>query len=263
MDHTGSRAILVVALLVTAGCQGLYGSPDPPSDRRAVDTLHQAQQATHNISSYQYTIDGQVQIRRNSRKKSVDFTGHGIVNVDRQQVKVTVRTRGDTRVGRRNTRVAYLDGYTLDVACPISGWARHNLTETTRWLNYTSLGQQLALLDRTTVYWNGTEVVNGAETAIVTAYPSEQQLKTRESPPTGTVGAQGGANFENATVRAWINTETGRVLKVQRQIHVRGDGATGVATITYHFSEYNDPTNITRPSFEEYGSQLSGDCVGT
>lgn len=261
MAHPTSRAFVVAALLVTAGCQGLYGSSMPASDPRAEDALDRAQQASRNVTSYRYAVDGQVRIRGDSRSRSVDITGHGIVDVDRQRANETVRTRGDTEAGRRDTRVAYVDGYTLDVACARVGWARHNLTESTRWFNYTPLGQQLALLDRTNVYWSGTEVVDGVETAVVTAHPSERQLRTSHDLPTGNVGTRGGASFQNATVRAWIDTETGRVRKVRREIHIRGDDSTGVATITYRFSGYDDPTAITRPSFEEYGPRWSSDCV--
>lgn len=213
------------------------------------------------VTSYRYTIDGQVRIRHDSRSASVAITGHGLVDVERQRANVTVQTRRDTAVGHRETRVAYLDGYTLDVSCARVGWASHNLTESTRWLNYTSLGRQLALLDRTTVYWSGTAVVDGVETAVVTAHPTERQLQTGPRLPTGNAGPRGGATFQNATVRAWIDTGTGRVLRVQREIRVRGDGSTGVATITYRFSGYNDPTTVTRPSFEDYGPQWRSDCV--
>lgn len=262
MPLSGARTLLVVALLATAGCQGLSGSPEPPSDQRAVDAVDRAQRAALNVTSYRYTVDGQVQIRDNGRTESIDIAGNGIVNVDQQRVNMTVHTRGGTRTGRRGTRVAYLDGYTLDVACARLGWARHNLTESTRWLNYTALGQQLTLLDRTAVYWNGTEVVDGVEAAVVTAQPTEQQLQTSQSLPNGNEVTRGSATFQNATVRVWISTQTGRLLKVQREIHVREEESTGVANITFHFSDYDDPTNVTRPSFEDYGSQWSDDCVG-
>lgn len=263
MAHSTPQTLLVVALLVTAGCQGLYGSSDPSSDRRAVDAVDQAREAALNVTSYRFTIDGQVRIRDNSQTEAVEVTGDGIVDVDRQRANVTVGTRGDTRVGLRDTRMAYLDGYTLDIECSRLGWARYNLTESTRWLDYTSLGRQLALLDRTNVYWNGTETVDGVETAVVTAHPTEQQLQTNQNLPAGNVGTEGGATFQNATVRVWIDTETDRILKAQREIHVRGDGTTAVATITFHFSEYNEPTNVTRPSFEESGSEWKGDCPET
>ena len=226
------RVILVVFLVVTAGCQGLDGSSEAPSDRRAVDAVNQAQAVAHNITAYRVTLDGHVSTSDSSRTESVEITGDGSVNVHRQRANLTVNTRGDTGVGFGHTRKAYVDGYTLDAECSRMGWARYNLTESNRWLNYTSLGQQLTLLDLTSVYWNGTERIDGVETAVVTAYPTEQQLQRSWNLPTGNVGAAGGATFQNATVRVWINTETHRIRKVQREIHVRGNGKTAVATIT-------------------------------
>lgn len=258
-----SRTLLVAVLLLTAGCQGLYGPSNAPSDQRAVEALNHTQAEVPNIKSYRFTVDGQVQIHDNSRTESVDVTGGGIVNVNRQRMNLTVGTRGDTPLGHPGPRVAYLEGYTLDMECSRMGWARYNLTESPRWFNYTPLGQQLALLDRTNVYWNGTETVNGIETAVVTAHPTEKQLQRNQNLPSGNGVTQGGANFQNATVRVWINTGTNRILKVQREIHVHGDGATAVATITFHFSDYNEPTNVTRPSFEEAGFEWEGDCPRT
>lgn len=261
--HSALRTILVAALLVTAGCQGLFGSSQPPSDDRAVEAVTQAQEATRDITSYRFTVDGQVQIRENSRTESIEITGKGVVNVEHRRANETIGTRGDTRVGFRETRMAYVDGYTLDVECSRLGWARYHLTESTRWLNYTSLGRQLTLLDRTNVYWNGTETLDGVEMAVVTAHPTEQQLEANQNLPTMSGVTQGGANVQNATIRVWINTETDRIRKVQRELHVRGDGATAVATVTYRFGNYNDPTNITRPSFEDSGNEWVGDCPGT
>jgi len=246
------RAILVVFLVVTAGCQGLGGPSEAPSDQRAVDAVNQAQATARNITSYRATIDGTVRISDTRRTESVEITGDGIVNVHRQRANMTVNTRGDTRVGFRHTRRVYVDGYTLDTECSRMGWARYNLTESNRWLNYTSLGQQLTLLDLTSVYWNGTERVDGVETAVVTAHPTEQQLQRSWSLPTGNVGTAGGATFQSATVRVWINTETHRIRKVQREIRVRANEKTAVVTTTFHFTEYDDPTNITRPAFEQF-----------
>jgi hypothetical protein len=54
----------------------------------------------------------------------------------------------------------------------------------------------------------------------VTAQSTERQLQQSRSPLPGNVGTQEGAHFQNATVRVWIDTETDRIRKVQREIHV-------------------------------------------
>lgn len=253
MAYSTRRTVLVAALLMTAGCQGLSGSPNPPSDDRAVEAVSQVQEATGEITSYWFTVDGQVQIRETSRTESIEITGNGIVNVKHRRANETI-PHGDTRTMVRGARMAYVDGYTLEVECSRLGWSRYNLTESTRWLNYTSLGQQLTLLDRTNVYWNGTETIDGAEMAVVTAGPTEQQLEANRNLPTRSSVTQGSADFQSATIRVWIDRETDRIRKVQRELHVRADEVTVVATVTYRFADYNGPTNITRPSFEESGT---------
>jgi len=256
-------ALVVVVLVVTAGCQGFTGSSAPPSDQQAVDAVAQAQDVSRNVTAYRVSIDGHVEIRDDSRSESIEIAGDGVVNTNRQRMNVTLGAQGDTQVGLRDTRRAYVDGYTLTTECSRLGWARHNLTKSTPWFNYTPLGQQLTLLDRTNVYWNGTDIVNGTETAVVTAYPTEDKLQANQNLPTGNIGTQGSATLDNATVRVWTDTETHRVRKVQREIHVRGDGATGVATITFRFTDYNEPTTITRPSFEDAGAEWSSGCPDT
>jgi hypothetical protein len=262
MTHSALRTTLVAVLLVTVGCQGLSGSSNPPSDDRAVEAVMQAQEATGDITSYRFTVDGQVQISENSRTESTEITGDGVVDVEHRRVNETIN-RGVQGPGYRVARIGYVDGYTFDVECSRVGWARYNLTESTRWFNYTSLGQQLTLLDRTNIYWNGTETLDGVEMAVVTAHPTEQQLEANQKLPTKSGVTQGGAIFQNATIRIWIDTETNRVRKVQRELRIRGDGATAVSTVTYRFADYNDPTNITRPSFNRSGPKWAGGCPGT
>lgn len=260
IQHSRIRTLLLVALIASAGCQALSGSSAPPSDERAVDAVTRAQEAVSNLTTYRFALDGEVQIRGDSRTEAVDLAGGGVVNVEERRANLTVGTQGDTGANRRATRTGYLDAYTLDIECSRMGWARYNLTESTRWLNYTALGEQLSLLDQTTVYWNGTEVVDGVETAVVTAQPTEQQLQASQNLPTGNVGTQGGATFENATLRVWIATETDRIRKVERKIHVSGGESTAVATVTFDFDDYDAPTSITRPSFEDSGFKWESRC---
>lgn len=72
--HSTPGPLVVVALLVTAGCQGLYGSSASSSDQRAVDAVDRAQEAALDVTSYRYTTDGQVQMRDDSRSRSVEQT---------------------------------------------------------------------------------------------------------------------------------------------------------------------------------------------
>jgi hypothetical protein len=260
MVHSTLRALLVAALLVTAGCQAPLGSSAPPSDDRAVAAVDRAREATGGVTSYRFTVDGEVRIREAGRTESVGIRGSGVVDVANRRANETVVARGDTGPMVRDTRMAYVEGYTLDVECARLGWARYDLAESTRWVEYTTLGQQLALLDRTTVYWNGTETVDGTEVAVVTARPTEQQLEAARDLPTGGGVTQGGASVRNATVRVLIDADTGRIREVRRELHVGAGEATAVATVTYRFADYDAPTNVTRPGFEESGARWESGC---
>ena len=260
MVHSTLWAVLVAALLVTAGCQTPFGSSAPPSDERAVAAVDRAREATDGVTSYRFTVDGEVRIRESGRTESVGIRGSGVVDVAHRRANETVVTRGDTALVVRDTRRAYVEGYTLDVECSRLGWARYDLAESTRWVEYTALGQQLALLNRTNVYWNGTETVDGTQVAVVTARPTEQQLEAARDLPTGGGVTQGGANVRNATVRALIDTETGRIREFRRELHVGAGEATAVATVTYRFDDYDAPTNVTRPGFEESGVEWETGC---
>jgi hypothetical protein len=262
MGRATLRTVLVAALLVTAGCQSLTGSPNPPSDERAVEAVRQAWMATDGVTSYRFTVDGQVRIRETGRTESIGITGTGVIDVEQRRANETVRARGDTGPMGRETRMAYLEGYTLSAECARLGWARYDLAESTRWLNYTSLGQQLTLLDRTNVYWEGTQTVDGTELAVVTARPTERQLEANRNLPTSPGVTQGSANLRNATVRVWIDMGTDRVRKVERVLHVQADDVTAVATVTYRFADYNRPADVTRPSFEESGTMWESRCPG-
>lgn len=129
------------------------------------------------------------------------------------------------------------------------GWGRENLTQSVRWLNYTPLGQQLALLSRTDVYWRGTELVNGTKTAVVTAFPTEKEFQSvTTGPGMGQVSiGNGNVNFQNATVTVWISTKTGRIVKTRYKLQISRGGTTAVGTITARYTDYNEPVTVTQP----------------
>lgn len=248
--------LFVGTLFVTAGCQGLFGPSQPPSDERAVAALDRAQAAAADVTSYRFSVDGRVEATSDGERLSRDVTGSGAVNVGERRMNATVRTRD----GARST---YIHGYTVDTECSRIGWTRRNLTRSTRWLNYTALGQQLALLDRTNVYWEGTGSVDGTETAVVSASPTERDFRAvADAQGTGD-GDPGSANIENATVTVWISRETGRVLQAHREVRVGSGGSTATASVTFRFHDYGDPVTVTRPSFGQESARWKTGCPGS
>jgi hypothetical protein len=91
------------------------------------------------------------------------------------------------RFPRRGPWAVCLTGYTAYRECARVGRERENLPRSARWLGYTPIGEQLAPLDRTDVYWRGTGTVDGTEAAVLTV-PRRKTTSCRSgilsAPPT-------------------------------------------------------------------------------
>lgn len=243
-------ALLLTAVLVTTGCLG--GPSQPPSDQRAIETLNDSQDTMAEVTSYRTTVDGRVDAAGNDEEISLSVTGTVTVNATTQQMNATAGVRGGRDVaGRSATRQSYLDGYTAYTECARIGWARQNLSESRSWHTYTPVGQQLSALNETNVYWNGTKSVDGTEAAVIVAYPTKEDLQAVPNVRSGGTSDLAGANLENTTLRVWVDTDTGRPLKARRHIRVSKGGNTATATVTYRFTEYNEPTAVTLPEHDE------------
>jgi hypothetical protein len=187
---------------------------------------------------------------RDGDEVTVTLDGGVLVNVSAQRMNSTGQLHDRTRP-TPGTRRTYVTGYTAYSECRLSGWGRRNLSESREWFAYTPIGERLAVLERTPVYWHGTEGLNGTETVVVVAYPTQQELQA--TPGVWSLAPQdpGDANFQNATQTVWISTETWRPLQIRRETVWRTDGADVTLTATWRFDGYNAPTAITRPSFDE------------
>ena len=248
-------ALLLATLLVTTGCLGgVFGPSRPPSDERALDAVDRSLAASADVTSFRFSLDGRAEATSDGDTRTVDLSGGGVANVSRRRLNATTRTRG-------TARSSYVDGYTAYTECARVGWARENLNRSAVWADYTPLGQQLALLNRSNVYWRGTRTVDGTETVVVTAWPTRRELRSVAA-ARGTGGPDlDGRNVENVTVTAWIGTETGRLLRTRSEIRVARRGATATATLTLRFTDYGEPVEVERPSFDEDGLWETG-CPG-
>lgn len=239
-------ALLLAAVLLSAGClgTGVFGPSRPPSDERAIDAVDRGLRTAADVDSYRFSVDGRVRATREGETRSVDVAGSGVVNAGRRQMNATTRTRG-------TTRSAYVTGYTAYTECPRLGWGREDLARSAPWIEHTPLGRQLALLNRSNVYWRGTETVDGTEAAVVVARPTEREFGSlADARGTGGPDLDGG-NLKNATVTAWLGTETGHLLRTRIDIRVVQGGATATATLTVGFSGYDEPVTVERPPFDE------------
>jgi hypothetical protein len=238
-------ALLLAAVLTTTGCLGgVVGPSRPPSDERALDAVDRSLSTATDVTSYRFALDGRAEATGDGDGLSVDLSGSGVANVTQRRLNATTRARG-------SARSVYVTGYTAYTECARIGWAREDLTRPTPWVDYTPLGQQLALLNHSNVYWRGTETIEGTEAAVVTAWPTRRELRSMaDARGTGGPDLDGG-NVENVTVTAWIGAETGRLLRTRSEIRVTRRGATATATLTLRFTGYGDPTDVQRPSFDE------------
>lgn len=243
-------ALLLAAVLVTSGCLG--GPSQPPSDQRAMDALNHSQDAMAEVTSYRTTVDGRVEATGNDEEITLTLAGSAAVNASSRRMNATARVDGDrTGASGSGTQRTYVDGDTAYAECARIGWERQNLSESRSWLTYTPVGQQLGVLNESNVYWNGTESVDGRETAVIVAYPSQEELRAVPSVRNGGATNLGDANLEDATLRVWIETDTGRPVKARRHIRVSESGNTATATVTFRFTDYNEQMPVTVPDLDE------------
>jgi len=261
--RSATLALVLAVVLVTAGCSGLLGPSRPPSDQRALDAVNRSQEAVADVESYRFALDGHVTATDGDERGALDVTGEGVANVSRQRLNATISADDGSAPAPMHdaTRSAYVTGYTAYTECRV-GWGRENLTRSTPWVDHTPLGRELALLNRTDVYWRGTETVNGTEAAVVVAYPTKGELQSLAD-------AQGTTDFEDANVKnvtetVWFDTGSWRPLKVRREVRVGGgvfSSSTATATVTLRFANYDRPTTVTRPSFDPNETWHAG-CPG-
>ncbi|RDI69795.1 hypothetical protein [Halopelagius longus] len=239
--RTRFPAVVVALLLLTAGCSALTDDR-PPSDERAVDATAKAASALDPVSTYRFALDGTVRASDGDRTRTVDVDGEGVV--DTRQRKMASNATVDGR-----TRRQYLDGYTTYAECaePWDGWSVENASNSTEWTKLTPLGRQVEILQRSNVYWEGNRTVDGNRTAVVVAHPSKRTLTSL--PSVGRTATDlSEADVDNATLRMWIDAETGRPVKSELDVSLSTGGASGELEATTRYYGYGEPANVTIPS---------------
>lgn len=107
LSETMRRALLsllVAGLLVTTGCLGIFdsGVSRPPSDQRALDVVNQTQAATNSISTYRFSINGQMTTTGDDAK-SYHISGGGVTDVREKELK------GSTSLDARSRSTYIMD----------------------------------------------------------------------------------------------------------------------------------------------------------
>ncbi len=240
--------VLLVAVLVTAGCVGPLGASRPPSDQQAVETLNRTDRALEAVTTYRVRTNGTATLSAGDREETQTLTTRTRVNVTARQVNSTGR-QSDPYLQGTGERRAYVTGYTAYTECKLTGWGQRNLSESRPWVAYTPLGSQLAVFDQTPVYWRGTQQLDGRETAVIRAYPTGEEFDAAAGPWSIAVDPDD-AILRNATLTLWVDTETWRPRQLRHETVWR-NGGTVRLNATVRFTDYNEPTPVTRPSFRE------------
>ncbi|MDZ7701332.1 MAG: hypothetical protein U5J98_04290 [Halobacteriales archaeon] len=240
-------ALLLACLLVTSGCAGLLGEERSPSDQRAQDALNRSRAALADVSSYRARNDGFGRMTGDDREITADVRGEVLVNVTSREMRSNGRV-DDPSNPLPGVRRTYVDNYTVLTECRLAGWGREELSTSRDWFAYTPIGEQFAMLSRSPVYWEGRERLNGTQVAVVEAHPTKEELLAVPSVWTLEPEDPEQANFQNATVRVWLSTETWLPLQIMRESHWKAGGARVTLSTTWRYDGYDEPANVTRPS---------------
>jgi len=213
------------------------------------------------VGSYRTTVDGEVVATAEDERVSFRIRGEVLVNVTSQRLNATARVEGLPGANPGgDPSETYLDGYTAYMECARVGWERRNLSRSEPWLDYTPLGQHLALLNRTEVYWRGTDTVDGRNASVVVAYPTKEDLEAVDLRSVGMAERLESATVENLTVTVWLDVGTDRPIRIRRDVVGSQDGATARANGTYRFTDFDAPTHLGAPEID--GTTWATGCPG-
>lgn len=251
------RELVLAALVAFAGCSALGGAP-APSDDRALEVRNRTATALESVETYR--LRQSIAVHADGDGETIDVRGSGTGSVNR----TTHRMRMSTTVDGHSA-TSYVRGYTAYRACggQWGGYVVENLSRSPGWFTHTPLGNQLDLLRETNVYWGGTPSVAGNRTDLIVAYPSKDTLleftqrRQRDSTDLREV------DLKNATIKLWVDPETGRPVKssVELVLGKHGTTATARTTMTYH--GYNRPTEIRLPESVLDEENHRGFCPGS
>lgn len=233
----------VALLVLLAGCGGVLDQR-PPSDERAVEVRSDLLDAVSEVDTYRFAADFHAEGTEGDDRRTVRVASNGSVSVADRRLHATSRYE-------EQEKETYVVGDRIYTECasPWSGWGLRNVSEEAddggRWLNATPLGRQAAILERSRVYWVGTETVDGRETAVIEARPTNRELR----------GLSDGFNsgdltqraVKNVTLRVWVDVESDLPVKSVLSIELRRGGVSVSGTATTTFSDYGEPVSITVP----------------
>ncbi|CCQ33234.1 membrane lipoprotein [Halorhabdus tiamatea SARL4B] len=251
--HRAVPAVLLAALIALAGC-GMLGDDQPPSDDRALEVRNETVDALENVDTYRMSMDADVSASAEGRSRSLSVDSDGVVNRTSQRMRMNTSSQG-------RTVTSYLDERTVYTKCPSpwSGWGTQNQSTDVEWLSLTPLGRQVELFEQTNVYWDGTATIDGEETAVIVAHPSQETVSSLPG-QSQTDLANTDATVENITAKLWVDQETSRPVRSLLQIQISGNGGEATANVMIDYEAYGEPVHVDDPAIT--GETWQGGCPG-
>jgi len=250
--HRAVPAALLAALLVLAGC-GMLGDSQPPSDDRALEIRNETIDALENVDSYGMSMD--VSASAEGRSESISATGDGIANRTARLMRMNMTVQSRTVTSYLQNRTAY-----TQCPSPWSGWGEQNQSTDIEWLTLTPLGRQVELFERTNVYWDGTATVDGHDTAVIVAHPTQETLSSLPG-ESQTDLANPDANVENITAKLWVDRETSRPVRSLLRLQISGNGGEATAKVMIDYTDYDESITVKIPEISDDEVRTLG-CPG-
>ncbi|WP_254767888.1 hypothetical protein [Salinilacihabitans rarus] len=255
MPSTARRVALlaVVALVVLAGCSAL--GQDPTREDRAVEALERSQERLDEVDSYRTDGELRVDAESDGRTERIRVEVDGAVDLDAERMRTNATVDGETTA-------TYLVGRTTYRQCPDpwGGWAVEEVEDAEDWADLTPAAGPLSVLESGSLYWNGTETVDGREAVLLVGHPPASALDETQSGFGSALG--GGPNVEDPTVELWIDAETGLPIESRIEFDVSGRDGSADASATMRYSAYDEPVSIEVPG-EAYDDPYELGCPGS
>ena len=250
MDRPALHVAVAVCVLL-AGCSLL--GPSHTREARATAALENASDALNGTDTYHFESDLSVVATADDRTESVRVDLVGSVDTVARELWTNATRDGETYESYVLNRTAY-----QECGGPGPWWGKTEVEGD--WDAQTPARRQLALLRSGSLYWNGTDTVDGESAVVLLGEPTTDALTRYSERRSGSVF--GGPNVENAHIRVWLDAETHRPLRTRLSFEVSEGGNTASATMTTRFTGYGDPISVEVPP-EAREDSLELGCPGS
>lgn len=247
-------SVVLVLLVLGAGCLGIGGEPDRTDSAEA--TLADVNSAIQDVRTYRAQTDLQATAVADGEEISRSATIVGEVNTTQKRSKTTLQMAGENRT-------VYLDNRTVYQECESPwGWANESVDVEGQWVTGTTLGRHVELLDSGDLRLETTDALADEGAVALVGHPSTEALE--EYREESTQPAVGGPKIENVSVRLVVDNQTHRPVRGSMSFEAAGDGATATVRMQTMFSAYGDhirisiPQNVTDSDFD-----WEGGCPGS